>query len=192
MGEASEKGIAAHEADEARGASEAEPEELEFRGATCEDVPLIMELIRELASYENALDQVDTTDEDIERWLFDQRCGEDILAFENGVPVGQTLFFYNFSTFVGRRGIYLEDLYVRPEFRGKGYGLALMRNLARIAVDRGCGRFEWGCFNDNYNGQGFYRSQGAQPLENWTVFRFAGDSLERFAAGDYVEPTPSA
>ena len=152
-----------------------------FRKAGREDVALILEFIRELADYEKMLDEVVATPELLEKWIFDERKAEVIFALEGGKEVGFALFFHNFSTFLGRAGIYLEDLYVRPEFRGKGYGRALLKELARIAVERGCGRLEWWCLDWNQPSIDFYLSLGAEPMKDWTVYRIAGETLKTLA-----------
>ena len=155
--------------------------EVAFRKAGREDVALILEFIRELADYEKMLDEVVATPELLEKWIFDERKAEVIFALEGGKEVGFELFFHNFSTFLGRAGIYLEDLYVRPEFRGKGYGRALLKELARIAVERGCGRLEWWCLDWNQPSIDFYLSLGAEPMKDWTVYRIAGETLQELA-----------
>ena len=152
-----------------------------FRKAEQKDVPLILGFIRELADYEHMLDEVVATPELLEQWIFDERKAEVVFAVEDGQEVGFALFFHNFSTFLGRAGIYLEDLYVRPEFRGKGYGKALVRELARIAVERGCGRLEWWCLDWNKPSIDFYLSLGAEPMKDWTVYRVAGPALADLA-----------
>ena len=155
--------------------------EVAFRKAGREDVALILEFIRELADYEKMLDEVVATPELLEKWIFDERKAEVIFALEGGKEVGFALFFHNFSTFLGRAGIYLEDLYVRPEFRGKGYGKALLKELARIAIERGCGRLEWWCLDWNQPSVDFYLSLGAEPMKDWTVYRIAGETLKTLA-----------
>ena len=154
-----------------------------FRTAERKDVALILEFIRELADYEKMLDEVVATPELLEKWIFDERKAEVIFALEGEREVGFALFFHNFSTFLGRAGIYLEDLYVRPECRGKGYGKALLRELARIAVERGCGRLEWWCLDWNRPSIDFYLSLGAEPMKDWTVYRIAGETLKKLAGG---------
>lgn len=149
-----------------------------FRSAERTDVPLILEFIRELADYEQMLDQVVATEAGLEEWLFDKEKAEVIFAVAEGQEVGFALFFHNFSTFLGRSGIYLEDLYVRPEFRGCGCGKALLKKLAAIAVERGCGRLEWWCLDWNQPSIDFYLSMGAEPMEEWTVYRLSGDTLK--------------
>ena len=155
--------------------------EVVFRKAGRKDVALILEFIRELADYEKMLDEVVATPELLEKWIFDERKAEVIFALEGGKEVGFELFFHNFSTFLGRAGIYLEDLYVRPEFRGKGYGRALLKELARIAVERGCGRLEWWCLDWNKPSIDFYLSIGAESMKDWTVYRIAGETLKTLA-----------
>ena len=152
-----------------------------FRAAERKDVALILEFIRELADYEHMLGEVVATPELLEKWIFDERKAEVIFALEGEREVGFALFFHNFSTFLGRAGIYLEDLYVRPECRGKGYGKALLKELARIAVERGCGRLEWWCLDWNQPSIDFYLSLGAEPMKDWTVYRVAGETLKKLA-----------
>lgn len=153
------------------------PAQSEIRFAQEEDVPAILGFIRALAAYEEMEDEVVATEELLREWLFERRAAEVLLALEDGVPVGFALFFGNFSTFLGRGGIYLEDLFVRPSYRGRGYGSALLRRLAKIAVERGCGRLEWSCLDWNRPSIDFYLSRGAQPMEDWTVYRLTGDRL---------------
>ena len=157
--------------------------DVSFRTAERKDVALILEFIRELADYEKMLDEVVATPELLEKWIFDERKAEVIFALEGEREVGFALFFHNFSTFLGRAGIYLEDLYVRPECRGKGYGKALLKELARIAVERGCGRLEWWCLDWNRPSIDFYLSLGAEPMKDWTVYRIAGETLKKLAKG---------
>ncbi len=156
-------------------------EKLSFRFAQKEDTALILYFIKELAEYEKMLDEVVATEELLEKWLFEKGTAEVIFAMEDDKEVGFALFFHNFSTFLGRGGIYLEDLYVKPEFRGKGYGKALIKQLAKIAVERGCGRLEWWCLDWNKPSIDFYLSLGAQPMDEWTVYRIAGDTLSQLA-----------
>ena len=152
-----------------------------FRAAIRADVPLILTFIRELADYEGMLDEVVADEATLEEWLFDRRAAEVVFALEEGREVGFALFFHNFSTFLGRSGVYLEDLYVRPEHRGKGYGKALLKRLARIALERGCGRLEWWCLDWNRPSIDFYLSMGAEPMSDWTVYRVAGEALAELA-----------
>ncbi len=154
---------------------------MDFRFAERKDVPLILYFIKELAEYEKMLDEVVATEELLEQWLFEKNKAEVIFAMENGVETGFALFFHNFSTFLGRSGVYLEDLYVKPEYRGKGYGKGLLKKLAEIAVERGCGRLEWWCLDWNKPSIDFYLSLGAQPMEDWTVYRITGDTLTQLA-----------
>ena len=156
---------------------------MDFRFAERKDVPLILYFIKELADYEKMLDEVVATEEILEQWLFEKNKAEVIFSMEDGVETGFALFFHNFSTFLGRSGVYLEDLYVRPEYRGKGYGKGLLKKLAEIAVERGCGRLEWWCLDWNKPSIDFYLSLGAQPMEDWTVYRIAGDTLKQLAEG---------
>ena len=155
--------------------------ELTFRAAEEKDCGLILFFIRELATYEKMLDEVVATEELLKEQLFKKHGAEVIFACENGREVGFALFFHNFSTFVGRAGLYLEDLYVLPEYRGKGYGKAILTKLASIAVERGCGRMEWVCLDWNKPSIDFYRSLGACPMDEWTVWRVAGETLETLA-----------
>ena len=117
----------------------------------------------------------------LEKWIFDKQKAEVIFAVKDGTEIGFALFFHNFSTFLGRAGIYLEDLFVRPEFRGKGYGRAILKKLAQIAVERDCGRLEWWCLDWNKPSIDFYLSLGAEPMSDWTVYRIAGDTLKNLA-----------
>lgn len=154
---------------------------MEFRNAERKDVKLILQFIKELADYEKMLDEVVADESTLEEWLFDKKKAEVIFVLENGVEAGFALYFHNFSTFLGRAGIYLEDLYVRPEYRGKSYGKGLLKRLAEIAVERGCGRLEWWCLDWNKPSIDFYLSLGAEPMEDWTVYRIAGDKLRAMA-----------
>ena len=152
---------------------------LTFRNAQRCDTPLILQFIKELAEYEHMLDEVVADEATLEAWIFNKQKAEVIFAVEDGTEVGFALYFHNFSTFLGRAGIYLEDLYVRPEHRGKGYGKAM--KLAAIAVERGCGRLEWWCLDWNKPSIGFYLSLGAQPMSDWMVYRITGDTLTELA-----------
>lgn len=153
----------------------------EIRYAEEKDAVLILEFIRALAEYEKMSDEVVATEELLQEWVFEKKKAEVIFAVEDGVEVGFALFFYNFSTFVGRAGLYLEDVFVKVEHRGKGYGKALLKELARIAVERGCGRMEWVCLNWNQPSIDFYCSLGAVPMDDWTIYRVAGDTLKALA-----------
>lgn len=146
------------------------------------DVPVILGLIRDLAEYEKLSDQVTATEADIARSLFgDPPRAEAVIARLDGAAIGFALFFHNYSTFLGKPGLYLEDLYVRPAFRGRGFGRRLLVHLARIAVDRGCGRFEWSVLDWNAPAIAAYRRAGAVPLDDWTVYRLTDDALKRLA-----------
>ena len=151
--------------------------EVDFRYAERKDVTLILNFIKELADYEKMLDEVVADEKTLEEWIFNKQKAEVIFALEDDKEVGFALFFHNFSTFLGKAGIYLEDLYVRPEYRGKGYGKAILKKLASIAVERGCGRLEWWCLDWNKSSIDFYLSLGAEPMSDWTVYRLAGDTL---------------
>lgn len=151
---------------------------MEFRYAERKDVKLILQFIKELADYEKMLGEVVADENTLEEWLFDNPKAEVVFSLENEIEVGFALYFHNFSTFLGRAGIYLEDLYVRPEYRGKGYGKGLLKKLAQIAVERGCGRLEWWCLDWNKPSIDFYLSMGAEPMNDWTVYRIAGDTLK--------------
>jgi GNAT superfamily N-acetyltransferase len=145
-------------------------------------VPLILAFIEELAEYERLSHEVVATEETLRRWLFGGRPVAEVLIGEDGEkPTGFALFFHSFSTFLGRPGIYLEDLYVRPEFRGRGIGRALLVHLARLAKERGCGRLEWSVLDWNEPAIGFYRDIGASPVSGWTVYRVSGEALEELA-----------
>jgi GNAT superfamily N-acetyltransferase len=146
--------------------------------ASDRDVPLVLQMIRDLAEYERMSDEVVATEDGLREALFGpRRDAEVLIAYADERPAGFALFFHNFSTFVGRRGLYLEDLFVRPEFRGLGVGKRLLSELARIAVERGCGRFEWTVLDWNEPAIGFYRKLGARPMDGWTIFRLTGDAL---------------
>jgi GNAT superfamily N-acetyltransferase len=152
--------------------------------ATERDVPTILQMIRDLAVYERMLDQVVATEAGLREALFSgRRDAEVLLAYADDAPAGFALFFHNFSTFLGRRGLYLEDLFVKPELRGAGVGKRLLVELARIAVERECGRFEWSVLDWNEPAIGFYRKLGAVPMDEWTIFRVSGDALTRLAKG---------
>ena len=154
----------------------------QIRPARVQDVPIILDLIRDLATYERAPDEVTATEEQLVDVLFSERpAAEVLLAFERESPVGFAVYFYNFSTWLGRPGLYLEDLFVKPEKRGKGYGRALLVELAKIARDRGCGRMEWAVLDWNEPAIKFYRALGAQPMHEWTVFRLTRDEIASLA-----------
>ena len=154
---------------------------LTFRYAVRKDIPLILQFIRDLAEYEKLLDEVVADEATLEEWIFDQKKAEVIFAMEKGKAVGFALFFHNFSTFLGRAGLYLEDLFVLPEYRGKGYGKQILQKLAAIAVERKCGRLEWWCLDWNQSSIDFYLSLGAEPMSDWTVYRISGDTLQDLA-----------
>ncbi|MBQ4061758.1 MAG: GNAT family N-acetyltransferase [Christensenellaceae bacterium] len=154
---------------------------LTFRYAQEKDTEKILYFIRELASYENMLDEVIATEELLKKQIFEDKKAEVIFAMENDKEVGFALFFHNFSTFLGRAGLYLEDLYVLPEHRSKGYGKELLKKLAAIALERGCGRLEWWCLDWNKPSIDFYLSLGAKPMDEWTVYRITGDTLKKLA-----------
>ena len=155
--------------------------EVNFRYAEKNDVALILRFIKELADYEKMSDEVVADEKMLEEWIFDKQKAEVIFALEDNKEVGFALFFHNFSTFLGKAGIYLEDLYVQPEYRGRGYGKAILKKLASIAVERGCGRLEWCCLDWNKPSIDFYLSLGAQAMFDWTIYRMAGDTLLNFA-----------
>lgn len=151
---------------------------LRIEPATAQDVGLILGFIRELAEYERMLGQVVATEDMLREQLFGARPGaEVVIARWDGEPAGFALFFHNFSTFLGRRGLYLEDLFVRPAFRGRGVGRALLEFLAHVAVERGCGRLEWWVLDWNEAAIGFYRGLGAAAMSDWTVYRLTGEPL---------------
>ena len=156
--------------------------EVRVRAASEEDVPLILSFINELAEYERLSHEVVATEEALREHLYGERpVAEVVIAEDGGEPAGFALFFHSFSTFLGRPGIYLEDLYVRPEFRGGGIGRALLVRLARLAKQRGCGRLEWSVLDWNEPAIGFYRDLGAFPVGGWTVYRVTGEALEGLA-----------
>lgn len=154
---------------------------MEFRYAERKDTTLILQFIKELADYEKMLDEVVADEATLSEWIFDKQKAEVIFALEDGKEVGFALFFHNFSTFLGKAGIYLEDLYVKPEYRGKGYGKALLKKLASVATERGCGRLEWWCLDWNKPSINFYLSLGAVPMNDWTVYRISGNTLRDLA-----------
>lgn len=154
-----------------------------FRTASVEDVPVILDFIRRLAEYERMSGEVVATEELLREWLFDRHAAEVIFAMEGNTEVGFALFFGNFSTFLGRGGIYLEDLFVKEQYRGRGYGRALLGKLASLALERGCGRLEWVCLDWNRPSIDFYLSLNARPMSDWTTYRAAGETLRQLAEG---------
>jgi len=150
-----------------------------IRSAEENDVKLILQFIKELAEYEKLLDQVSATEELIYEWIFVKQKAEVIFGEHDGIPVAMALFFHNFSTFMGRAGIYLEDLFVKPEFRGRGYGKTMLKRLAQITIERKCGRMEWVCLDWNKQSIDFYLSLGAEPMDDWTLYRVSGESLKK-------------
>ena len=168
-------------------------QDFQIRSAQVEDVPIILQLIRDLATYERAPDEVTATEEQLVDVLFGERpSAEVLLAFEGQSPVGFAVFFYNFSTWLGRSGLYLEDLFVKPDKRGKGYGRALLVELAKIARERDCGRMEWAVLNWNEPAIEFYRALGAKPMHEWTVFRLTRDGIAGLADSGRVDQPASA
>lgn len=154
---------------------------LRFRNAERKDTALHLRFIKELAEYEKMLDEVVADESTLEEWIFDKQKAEVIFALEGDKEIGYALFFHNFSTFLGRAGIYLEDIYVKPEYRGRGYGKAILKKIASIAVERGCGRLEWCCLDWNKPSIDFYLSLGAEPLDEWTIYRLSGEKLTKLA-----------
>ncbi len=164
------------------------PNDFGIRPARIEDVPVILQLIRDLATYERAPDEVKATEEQLVDVLFGkQPAAEVLLAFEGQLPVGFAVYFFNFSTWLGRPGLYLEDLFVKPEKRGKGYGRALLVELAKIARERDCGRMEWAVLNWNEPAIKFYRAIGAKPMDEWSVFRLTRDGIVKLAESGQIE-----
>ncbi len=154
---------------------------LEFRYATEADTAEILFFIKQLAVYEKMEDMVSATEELLREWIFEKKKAEVIFAAIDGKNIGFALFFHNFSTFLGKAGLYLEDLFVLPEYRGYGYGKAILQKLAEIAVERGCGRLEWVCLDWNKPSINFYLSLGAEAMGDWTIYRAAGDTLKKLA-----------
>ncbi len=154
---------------------------MKFRFAEESDCRLVLSFIKGLADYEKMSDQVVATEELLREWIFEKRKAEVLFVCDDSKEVGFALFFHNFSTFLGRAGIYLEDLFVLPEYRGKGYGKALLKKLAQITAERGCGRLEWACLDWNQPSIDFYRSLGALPMDEWTTYRLTGDTLQKMA-----------
>ncbi len=152
-----------------------------FRFAKDEDCALILDLIRQLAAYEKMSDKVAAMQVLLREWIFEKQKAEVLFVCDEDGEVGFALFFHNFSTFLGRAEIWLEDLFVLPKYRGRGYGKALLKRLARITVERGCGRLEWSCLDWNTPSIAFYRSLGAVRMEDWTTYRLTGNTLEELA-----------
>ena len=155
--------------------------EVTFRNAVREDVGLILSFIKRLAEYEKLAHEVVADEPTLNEWIFDKEKAEVMFLMEDGKEVGMILFIHNFSTFMGRAGIYLEDLFVLPEYRGKGYGKMLLKKLAEITVKRNCGRLEWVCLDWNQPSIDFYLAMGAQPMDEWTIYRVSGDNLKKLA-----------
>ncbi len=156
--------------------------DLKLRFATEEDVPLILEFIKELADYENMLSEVTATEEILKKSLFERKTAEVIIGEYQGKPVAFALYFYNFSTFLGKPGIYLEDLYVKPGLRRKGIGTTIFSFLAKLCLERKCGRLEWWCLDWNQPSINFYKQLGAVPMDEWTVYRVSNGELDSLAA----------
>ncbi|GHV80989.1 N-acetyltransferase [Spirochaetia bacterium] len=154
-----------------------------LRYAEEKDAAIILEFIRGLAEYEHLLDQAEATEEDLRKYIFQEKKAEVIIAEYDGVPAGFALYFTNFSTFLGRPGIYIEDLFVKPALRGKGLGKTMLTCLAALVVEKNYGRLEWSCLNWNEPSIAFYKSRGAQPLSEWTTFRLTGEGLTKLAEG---------
>lgn len=153
-----------------------------IRDARRDDASLILEFIRKIAGYEKLLHEVEATVESIEKWIFDRQCARVIIAELDDEPIGFALYFYNFSTFTGRPGLYLEDLFIDPEFRGHGYGKALLLHLAAKADEEGCGRMEWVCLDWNEPSIRFYKSIGARPMDEWTIYRLNESRLSEIGS----------
>lgn len=172
-----------HDSDRAKPVLTPYHDSMQIRPAASADVPLLLEFIRELAEFEKLSDRVEAEPGRLREHLFgsEPRC-EAVIAEEERVPVGFALYFHNYSTFLARPGLYLEDLFVRPSHRGKGIGAALLRHLARVAIERGCGRLEWAVLDWNRRAIDFYKALGATPLDEWTVFRLDGRALDELAS----------
>ena len=158
--------------------------ELTFRNAEEQDCGKILYFIKQLAVYEKMEDQVVATEEILREWIFEKKKAEVIFGCLDGKEIGFAVFFHNFSTFLGRAGIYLEDLFVLPEYRGGGFGKAFLVKLAETALERGCGRLEWACLDWNVPSIEFYKSLGAVPMDDWTVYRADGETMQKMVAGN--------
>jgi GNAT superfamily N-acetyltransferase len=156
-------------------------ENFKIRFATVEDVPLILQFIKDLADYEQLLQEVVATEDILRVSLFEKKQAEVIIGEYMGNPIGFALFFHNFSTFLGKSNLYLEDLFVKPDARGKGLGKILLAFLGKIAIDRGCGRLDWWCLDWNTSSIDFYKEMGANPMSDWTVYRVEGEKLINLA-----------
>ena len=156
-------------------------EHISLRFAEEKDIATILEFIRGLAEYEHLLDTVEIKEEDLKNYIFEKKLIEVVIGEFDGTPAGFALFFHNFSTFLGKPGIFIEDLFVKPEFKGRGLGKVLFGFLAKIAAERNCGRLEWSCLNWNKPSIEFYKKQGAQPLDEWTTYRITGDGIKKLA-----------
>jgi GNAT superfamily N-acetyltransferase len=152
--------------------------DIRLRFAAEQDIPLVLEFIRALAEYEHLLDKVTASEEGLRKFLLEDKIAETVICEYREKPAGFALFFHNFSSFLGKPGIYIEDLFVKPEFRGKGLGKSMLAYLAQLALERDCGRLEWACLNWNEPSIAFYRNQGALPLSEWTTYRVTGDKLK--------------
>jgi len=152
-----------------------------LRFAEEKDIAIILEFIRGLAEYEHLLDMVEIKETDLKKYIFEKKLIEVIIGEYDGTPAGFALFFHNFSTFLGRPGIFIEDIFVKPEFRGKGLGKIFFSFIAKIAVERNCGRLEWACLDWNKSSIEFYKKQGAHPLDEWTTYRITGDGITKLA-----------
>jgi len=156
-------------------------EHISLRFAEEKDIATILEFIRGLAEYEHLLDTVKINEADLKEFIFEKKLIEAVIGEFDGTPAGFALFFYNFSTFVGKPGIFIEDLFVKPEFRGRGLGKVLFSFLAKIAAERNCGRLEWLCLDWNKPSIEFYKKQGARPIDEWTTYRITGDGIKKLA-----------
>ena len=156
-------------------------ESIVYRKAEKKDIPDMLSLIKELAAYEHLEHEAKATVEDFEKWMFDEKKVYAFMAELDGKNIGMAIYFYNFSTWLGKCGLYLEDLYVKPEYRGKGYGKGLLKTLAKEAHKEGLGRLEWACLDWNKPSIDFYLSMDATPMDEWTVYRLTGDTLEKAA-----------